>query len=599
MIDSRPLVRVATAGSVDDGKSTFIGRLLFDCQAILDDQLATIERASRQSGEAEVNLALLTDGLRAEREQKITIDVSYRPFATAKRRFLLADSPGHEQYTRNMFTGASTADIAILLVDAVRGPTSQTKRHAFIASLLRVPHVIVAVNKMDLVGFQEEAFERHVNSLRAYISNLEFADIRFVPVSALRGDGVAQNGSNMPWYQGPSVLDTIQDVELSSRQTPVDFRFPVQCVIRPNHEIRALAGQPVSGSIRVGEEVLVMPSGRTTSVKSIASPEGPMDKCDTGQPVVIELEEDLDVGRGDLLVRPKNPATQGQVCEATVCWMGDAPARVGAPYRLLRASRDTLCHLEEIIYRIDIQTLHRELNAPLAMNDIGRIRLRSVRPESLDLYERNRATGSFVIADPTTNEVAAAGVITRILADSTELLPNRSGLVFWLTGLSGSGKSTIAEHVASELRRVGTQVVHLDGDSLRSGLNGDLGFSEQDRDENIRRTAELAKLLSAQGFVVLCSLISPLRKQRQRARDIIGSSFQEIYVSCPIEVAESRDPKGLYARARRGEILDFTGVSAPYEEPLSPDLSIQTATLAPEESFSVVLDFLKRTIEGP
>jgi bifunctional enzyme CysN/CysC len=585
MIDARPLIRVATAGSVDDGKSTLIGRLLYDSQSILEDQFEAVERASRQTGEQGVNLALLTDGLKAERTQKITIDVAYRPFATTRRRYLLADTPGHAQYTRNMFTGMSTADVAILLADAERGPTPQTHRHLFLTSLLRVPHVVVAINKMDLVGYREEVFEKWAGLLREYASALDFADLRFMPMSALEGEGIVEYRGGMPWFKGPSILEYLDSVELASGPAPHSFRFPVQFVLRPDRTLRALAGEAVSGSIRVGETVAIQPSGQTAKVKAILTPDGETASCDTGEPVLIELDEEIDVGRGDMLVRERNRAVASRSFEALVCWMDDAPLRLGSHYRVLHTTRDSPCEVTELVYRLNPETLHREEAKELGLNDIGRILLRSGEPLCIDLFENNRATGCLVLVDGETNQVAAAGIVTRIQEAGAGQQGGKEGIVVWMTGLSGAGKTTISDLAAEMLRANGQFVVQLDGDRLRAGLNSDLGFSESDRDENIRRCAEIAKLLANQGAVVICSLISPMKAQRFAAREIVGDQFLEVFVSCPLETLKTRDPKGLYKRALSGEIPEFTGVSAPYEEPDAPDLILDTE--ASEKTVSV------------
>ncbi len=573
-MDPRPLVRVATAGSVDDGKSTFIGRLLHDCNSILDDQYEAIERASRQSGETEVNLALLTDGLRAERTQKITIDVAYRHFATESRRFLLADTPGHAQYTRNMFVGASTADIAVLLVDAERGPTPQTRRHAFLASLLRVPHVLVAVNKMDAVEYRESRYREIVEEVRRHAGALEFADLRFIPISALKGDNVARESDAMPWYSGPSVLAYLDEVEVGTRQTPVEFRLCVQTVIRPDRTFRGYAGKVLSGSIRVGEEILVQPSGLRARVARLSVLGEEVAQVELGRSAVVELADELDVVRGDFLVRPGNPTPMMAELDATVCWMGAEPLRLSKSYRVMLASSDTLCEVDQLLYEVNPETLHREHPATLQLNSVGRIRIRPSQPIPANTYAHCRETGAFLLVDSDTNEVSAAGILNR--ATPAEEPRQSEALVVWLTGLSGAGKSTLANGARDHLRRNGRAAVVLDGDSLRSGLNRDLGFSEEDRTENIRRTAEIAKLLAEQGVTVFCALISPLASQREMAKQIIGQAFREVYVSCALENVVERDPKGLYARAAKGEIANFTGVSSPYEPPTWPDLILRT-----------------------
>ncbi|MBW7928005.1 MAG: adenylyl-sulfate kinase, partial [Fimbriimonadaceae bacterium] len=536
---------------------------------------------------------LLTDGLRAEREQKITIDVAYRTFATAKRRYLLADTPGHARYTRNMFTGVSTAEAVILLLDAERGPTRQTYLHAFIASLLGMPHVLVAVNKMDLVGYEQDAFEARAEEFRAGVHGMEFADLRFLPVSAVEGEGIVSYRGAMPWFHGPSVLHTLDDLEAAAR--PYFFRFPVQGVVRPGPGLRGLMGEACSGAIRVGEMVQVLPSGETTSVVEILSPDGPVESCTVGDPVIVVLADDLDVGRGAMLVRPKNPATVAHSAEAMVVWMSEDPARLRSPYRVLSGTASALGTIGEIAYRVAPDTLHREAADSLELNHVGKVSLRFADTLCLDVYRSDRTTGSFELLSVETGEVMAAGVVLRVPALEPGARSER-GLCVWMTGLSGAGKSTLSDLTAARLRAAGVAVVQLDGDALRAGLNRDLAFSESDRTENIRRTAEVARLLASQGVVVICSLISPMRSQRELAAEIVGDAWFEVFVDCPLEVAEARDVKGLYARARRGEIAGFTGVSSPYEPPDCPALRLLTSEYGPGEAAQRLVDFVNSRI---
>lgn len=578
------LVRVAIAGSVDDGKSTLIGRLLQDTGSILEDQYAAVERASRQTGESATNLALLTDGLKEERDQKITIDVAYRHFRTAARRYLLADTPGHAQYTRNMVVGASTADVAMLLVDAERGPTLQTRRHAFLASMLRVPHLLVVVNKMDALEYRREAYESLVEDLRHHMAHLEFGHLQFLPVSALTGENVVDPSDRMPWHQGGSLLQVLDGLEVGTRRTTPAFRFLFQVGLRPHAGFRGYAGQVVSGSIRVGEDVVVQPAGVSTRIRGIHVLGKPVPEASAGQPCVLEFADDVDASRGDLLSRPGNPASVGNQVDALLCWMGERPSGPRA-YRLLLGTAEAGAQIEELVYEVNPESLHRERPERLAANAIARVRLRLSRPVAADPYSQGRDTGLFALIESDTFEVAAAGVVNRIESAAQ----GRLGLVVWLTGLSGAGKSTLAEGVRRER---GGAIVHLDGDALRRGLNRDLGFSESDRSENLRRAAEIAKLLSQQGFDVICSFISPLATHRQAAREIIGEAFREVYVECPIETLRARDPKGLYARADRGEIPDFTGVGAPYEPPDQPDLTLRTDQSEPAECIRRLLAWI-------
>jgi bifunctional enzyme CysN/CysC len=594
------VVRISTAGSVDDGKSTLIGRLLYDSKAIMDDQFENLEQSSQASGEDRVNLALLTDGLRAEREQKITIDVAYRYFSTPTRRFIIADTPGHTQYTRNMVTGASTADVAILLLDAERGITDQSKRHAFIASLLHVPHVLVAVNKMDLVGYSESRFQELVDLFSAYAARLSFVDLRFVPISALEGDNVVSWSERMPWHTGPALLQYLESVHPAGRFNPIDFRFPVQVVLRPNASFRGFAGQVVSGAIRVGEEVMTMGAGLRTRIASIRSGEEQVEQATVGQNAVLTLTDEIDISRGEVLVRPRNPATACRGFEAMVCWMGEAPLELNRTYVMVQSTRETPAFVDEIVYRLKVEDQHREKSSTLELNDIGRVSIRTANPVFLDLYEQNRATGSFLLVDAMTDLVAACGMVSRLYETRTEDAPRsatgRRGLVVWLTGLSGAGKSTLSAHLRTDLEAHNIPVVQIDGDGLRAGLCADLGFGEEARNENIRRAAELAKMLAAQGLVVVCSLISPLRSQRQKAADIVGSAFSEVFVECTVEQAIERDPKGLYQRALRGEIKEFTGISSPYERPETPALQIDTGSQTEGDSSRILREWVLRKL---
>jgi bifunctional enzyme CysN/CysC len=597
------IVRISTAGSVDDGKSTLIGRLLYDSHAIMDDQYEGLERSSLASGEDRVNLALLTDGLRAEREQKITIDVAYRYFSTPKRRFIIADTPGHTQYTRNMVTGASNADVAILLLDAERGMTDQSRRHAFIASLLRVPHVLVAVNKMDLAGYQESRFNELVEEFRSYAARLSFVDLVFIPISALEGDNVVDRSDKMPWYGGSALLQHLESVHPAGRLNPIDFRYPVQVVLRPNASFRGFAGQAVSGGVRVGEEVMAMGSGLKTTISAIYSGGDKVEQIGVGDNAVFTLSDEIEVSRGEMLVRPRNPATSCRGFEAMVCWMGEVPLEKKRTYVLIHTSRETPAFVDEIVYRLKVENQHRQSADSLELNDIGRVSIRTANPVFLDLYEQNRSTGSFLLVDALTDLVAACGMVTRLYETRPDEDPTpvvgRRGLVVWLTGLSGSGKSTLSGYLRTDLEARNVPVVQIDGDALREGLSSDLGFSDEDRQENIRRAAEIAKLLANQGMVVVCSLISPLAAQRARAREIVGSTFAEVHVECTVARCQERDPKGLYQRAAKGEIADFTGLTSRYERPENPELRIDTGSLPENESAVILRDWVIRRLTEP
>jgi len=605
MAPTADLLRLATVGSVDDGKSTLIGRLLVDCEAVCLDHLAALKADSRRLNRQEADLAFLTDGLKAEREQGITIDVAYRTFSTPKRRFLLADTPGHEQYTRNMVTGASTADLAVLLLDAQRGLTTQSKRHGFIASLLGVPHLVLAVNKMDLVGYSEAAFQEISEQYKSFAARLRISSLTCIPLSALCGDNVVAKSVRMPWYSGPTLLDYMESLYIGSARNLVDFRFPVQLVLRPGPHFRGYAGTVLSGLVRVGDEVLTLPSHRSVKVQSIRGPDGPLDYAFPPQAVVLVLDSQIDLSRGDMLVHPKNQCHVARDIEAMLIWMHEKPCLLTRPYLIKHTTNLVKGAFSRLHYRVNPNNLHREQCATLGLNEIGRVDVHLFRPLLCDEYQRNRATGGFAVIDPLTNETVGVGLVIERTLQQPGTVPSPGcqdegilgpkAVTIWLTGLSGSGKSTIASELMRQLVQRGRPCCVLDGDALRQGLNRDLGFSPQDRAENIRRTAEVAKLMNGAGVTVIVALISPFRRDRAAARSTIGSDrFMEVFVDAPLEVCESRDPKGLYAKARNGQVPEFTGISSPYEPPTEPDLHLQTATMSPEESAREVIDHLER-----
>jgi bifunctional enzyme CysN/CysC len=591
-------LRFITAGSVDDGKSTLIGRLLYDTKSLFDDTLASLEGYNERRGLAGVDLALVTDGLRSEREQGITIDVAYRYFATPKRKFIIADTPGHEQYTRNMVTGASTVDLAVILIDATLGVQVQSRRHGFLASLLGIPHVVVAVNKMDLVGWSQPVFDRIVEEYSEFCQKLTIPDLSFVPVSALEGDNVVEPSTRMPWYPGPTILHHLETVHVSSDRNLIDFRFPVQTVIRPHQDFRGYAGQIASGRLAVGDEVLVLPSRKRASVRTILHSEREVASASAGQSVVVTLDHDIDIGRGDMLVRPGNQPVVSQELDAIVCWMDDGKSLTpGSHYLVLQTTRKTRAVVERIHYQISVNTLHREASAGLSLNQIGRVTLRTSEPLAYDEYRDNRATGGFLLVDPATLATVGAGMLrppqkgTSDQTQSPDIVWDSAGvnldqrahrnrhrpLVIWMTGLSGSGKSTLAGMVEGHLFDKGVSVVRLDGDNLRHGLCGDLGFSEADRHENLKRAGHVARLLFGYGHVVLCTFISPFREDRDFIRGLFApGEFAEVYVRATLEVCETRDPKGLYKKARAGQVRFMTGIDSPYEEPGSPELVLDT-----------------------
>ena len=623
------LLRFTTAGSVDDGKSTLIGRLLFDSKQVFEDQLAHVAQASeRRGGEGTLDLALLTDGLRAEREQGITIDVAYRYFATATRRFIIADCPGHRQYTRNMVTGASTADLAIVLVDARKGVLEQSKRHAFISSLLGIPHVVVCVNKMDLVNFDEAAFDAIVEEFDAFAARLELPDVTFIPISALLGDNVVDRSEAMPWYQGPPLLYHLEHVHIASDRNLIDVRFPVQWVIRVGGrqvgselaDYRAYAGQLAGGIIRQGDEVVVLPGGQRTTVAGIDTFEGPVAEAFPPMSVALRLSDDIDVGRGSTIVRTQNQPTVSRSFECLLCWMSEQPLSPGRRYLVKHTTRTATVGKVDVRYRIDVETLRRDERAStLELNDLARVHMELSSPLVFDSYRRNRVTGSLIVIDEASNDTVAAGVIldTEVEevagADKTERSPNvrwqgtrmtrerrwqslgHGGATLWFTGLPGAGKSTVAAAVEERLLQAGRPAFLLDGDNLRHGLNGDLGFDEHARTENVRRTAHVARLLAESGTVALVSLVSPYAADRQAAAALHAADdlgFLEIFVDAPLELCEQRDPKGLYARARSGELAGLTGVGAPYEAPAEPDLVLGSFQETVEEEVERVMELL-------
>jgi bifunctional enzyme CysN/CysC len=642
-LSERPvdLLRFATAGSVDDGKSTLIGRLLYDSKQVLADQLAHVEQTSKQMGHEFVDLSLLTDGLRAEREQGITIDVAYRYFATAQRRFIIADTPGHEQYTRNMVTGASTADLAIVLVDARKGVVAQSKRHAFISSLLGIPHVVVCVNKMDLVNFEESAFDAVVEEFDAFAARLELPDVTFIPISALLGDNVVERSQAMSWYQGPPLLYHLEHVHIASDRNLIDVRFPVQWVIRPpaSHrpgtgsvsDYRAYAGQLAGGIVRAGDEVVVLPGGQHTTIAGIDTYEGEIDEAFSPMSVALRLGDDIDVSRGSMIVRAQNQPTVANRFECQLCWMSAQPLSPSRRYLVKHTTRTAMVGKIDVRYRIDVETLRRDASvSTLELNDLARVHMELSAPLVFDSYRRNRVTGSLIVIDEATNDTVAAGVIldTEVeetggpgTAEKTERSPNvrwqgarvtraqrwealgHSGATLWFTGLPGAGKSTVAAAVEERMLAAGQPAFLLDGDNLRHGLNGDLGFDEQARRENVRRTAHVAKLLAESGTIALVSLVSPYAADREAAATLHAADdlgFLEVFVDAPLELCEQRDPKGLYARARSGELAGMTGVGAPYEAPATPDLVLGSFRETVEEEVErVIALLLERGLVSP
>jgi bifunctional enzyme CysN/CysC len=620
----KSLLRFTTTGSVDDGKSTLIGRLLYETKSIYDDQYAAIARTSKKKGFKEVDLAYLLDGLAAEREQGITIDVAHRYFQTPKRKFIITDTPGHVQYTRNMVTGASKADCAIILIDARNGVLTQSKRHGFIISLLQIPHQIVAVNKMDLVDYTEDVYVRIIEEYKNYSQKLDIHDIVFIPVSALKGDNVVQKSESMPWYDGTTLLHCLENIHVSADRNLVDFRFPVQYVIRPHLDFRGFAGTIVSGTIMPGEEVAILPSGNISTIKSITTSDGDLPEACAPLSVVLTLNDEIDVSRGDMIVRKKNLPQVETRLEAIICWMDETPCSMTTVYIMKHTTKSVKAYLTKIVYKIDVNTLHRKQADTFMLNEIGRVEISTSAPILFDPYKINHATGSFILIDPLTNNTVAAGMIrnaAKQLEDYADNPPGDSNIftksphtvwhglnirlidrerqnghkaaVLWFTGLSGAGKSTIAMALENRLFGRNCKTVLLDGDSIRHGLCSDLGFSPTDRKENIRRAGEVARILFDHGNIVLCAFISPFKKDRGFVRSLFPTDrFIEIYVRCTIDVCRQRDPNGLYKKAISGSIKDFTGIFSPYEIPEKPELIVDTQSLSLQKCVDMIGDFL-------
>jgi bifunctional enzyme CysN/CysC len=632
-LSERPveLLRFATAGSVDDGKSTLIGRLLYDSKQVMVDQLEHVEQTSQRMGNDFLDLSLLTDGLRAEREQGITIDVAYRYFATAQRRFIIADTPGHEQYTRNMVTGASTADLAIVLIDARHGVVAQSRRHAFISSLLHIPHIVVCVNKMDLVDYSEEVFQEIVEDFGDFAARLEMPDVTFIPISALHGDNVVARSESMPWYQGPPLLYHLEHVHIASDRNLIDVRFPVQWVIRPRgKDYRAYAGQLAGGVLREGDEVIVLPGGQRSTVAGIDSFDGPLPEAFPPMSVAVRLADDIDVGRGNTIVRTHNQPTVAASFEALLCWMSEQQLDPRRRYLVKHTTRNAAVGAIDVRYRIDVDTLHRDTSATtLALNDLGRVRLELGSPLVFDSYRRNRVTGSLIVVDEASNETVAAGVVLDTETEiedgaATQVRTTQSpnvkwqrssltrarrwqslgnpGATIWFTGLPAAGKSTIASAVEEHLVTASRPAFLLDGDNLRHGLNGDLGFDEEARRENVRRTAHVARLMAEAGTVALVSLVSPYVRDREEAAALHAAQdlpFIEVFVDTPLQVCRERDPKGLYARQQAGELCGLTGVDAPYEPPTQPDLVLHSGRETVQDAVAQVMHTLAARLLHP
>jgi bifunctional enzyme CysN/CysC len=589
----KALLRFLTCGSVDDGKSTLIGRLLYDAEAIFADQMATLERESRRFGTTgdDIDLALLLDGLEDERQQGITIDVAYRFFATPRRSFIVADAPGHEQYTRNMATGASTADLALLLVDARKGVVVQTRRHSLICSLLGVKHVVLAVNKLDLVGFDRATFETIAETYRRFAADLGFTSLQAIPISARDGDNVARLSPRVPWYRGPSLLDYLETVDVADPAERTGFRFPVQWISRPHGDFRGVAGTVAAGSAAPGDRVVVANSGVETTIKEIVTYDGPVHHARTGDAVTLIFADDIDVTRGDLLTGPRSRTQVADQFAANLIWMKEEKLVPGRSYWLKLGARTVPVTVTALKHRIDVDRGTHVAARTLALNEIGFGNFSTAQPIAFDSYAENRETGGFILIDRFTNETAGAGMIafglhrasnvhrqaqTVSAADRAASKAQQAAIV-WLTGLSGAGKSTIANALEARLLSLGAHSMLLDGDNVRHGLNRDLGFTDTDRVENIRRLGEVAKLMADAGLIVITAFISPFRADRQMAREIAGPhSFIEVFVDTPLDECIRRDTKGLYAKAMSGAIPNFTGLDSPYEPPQDPEVCLYT-----------------------
>lgn len=618
--ERKELLRFLTCGSVDDGKSTLIGRLLYDSKMIYEDQLAAIRRDSSTVGnvDGDFDPALLTDGLKAEREQGITIDVAYRYFSTDKRKFIIADTPGHEQYTRNMATGASNCDLAVILVDARHGVLTQTKRHSFIVSLLGIKHVLVAINKMDLVDFSQERYHEIVREYEAFATKLDVPDLDFIPLSALKGDNVVDKSENMPWYQGQTLMRFLENVYIGADRNMQDFRFPVQYVIRPNLDFRGFAGTVASGIVRKGDEVMVLPSKKTSKVQSIHTMDGELDEAFPPLSVTLTFEDEIDCSRGDMIVRPGNVPRIGSRFDASIVWMSEDSMVPGREYLFKLGAKSVAGQIRTMRHQIDVNTLHRKDAPTLGLNEIGRCEVKLSAAVAFDGYKRNKGTGAFVVIDRITNATVAAGMIldrqtdgdvgdvwdaepeydlasheSRVSGEEREARLGQKPVTVLLTGLTRAGKTTIAYGVERKLFEAGRTVAVLDGSNLRQGISKDLGFSADERSENLRRSSEMAKSLNDNGLITLCALVSPTDETRKKAKQLVGDDkFLVVHLDAPLDVCRERDTSGLYEAADKGEIANFPGVSYDYEPPTDADLVLDTTKLSVDESVAAVIKLI-------
>lgn len=608
--EQKSLLRFITCGSVDDGKSTLIGRLLYESKLVFEDQLATLERESKIVGtqNGEIDFALLVDGLAAEREQGITIDVAYRFFSTDKRKFIVADTPGHEQYTRNMATGASTADLAILLIDARAGIMTQTRRHAYIASLLGIRQIVLAVNKMDLVDYDQTVFENIFKDFTQFSKELNFQQVTPIPLSALRGDNIITTSDKTPWYKGQSLLAYLEQAPTASELTAENFRFPVQWVNRPNLDFRGFAGTIASGLIKEGDAIRVLPGGKTSTIKQVLLADTALAQGEAGQSITLTLNDEIDISRGNVITKIDAPVEVSDQFEATILWMDEAAMLPGRPYTLKLASQTATATINSPKHKVNVNTLEKMAAKTLQLNEIGLCTLSLDRNIAFEPYDTNRTLGGFILIDRMSNATVGMGMIKFALRRAANVhwqslsvdreahasLKGQKPAVLWLTGLSGSGKSTIANALQALLHSHGRHSYLLDGDNVRHGLNKDLGFTDVDRVENIRRVGEVSKLMADAGLITIVSFISPFRAERRLARELMeDGEFIEIYVNTSLALAETRDPKGLYKKARAGEIANFTGIDSPYEPPEDPEITIDTEQVSAEDAAQIIFDALK------
>ncbi|MEL0154565.1 sulfate adenylyltransferase subunit CysN [Sphingopyxis sp.] len=608
--ERKSLLRFITCGSVDDGKSTLIGRLLYDSKMIFEDQLAALEADSKRVGTqgGEIDFALLVDGLAAEREQGITIDVAYRFFTTEKRKFIVADTPGHEQYTRNMVTGASTADLAVILVDARKGVLTQTRRHSFLAHLLGIRHIVLAVNKMDLVGYDKAVFDRITLAYRAFASEIGITNFTAIPISGFKGDNITALSANTPWFKGPALVDHLETVEIGGTADEAKpLRMPVQWVNRPNLDFRGFAGQLASGKVKPGDAVRILPSGKTTTIDRIVTLDGDLDEAVAGQSVTLTLTDEVDCSRGDVIAAADAPPEAADQFEATLVWMADEAMIAGRAYWLKLATQSVSATVQAPKYEINVNTLDRLAAKTLDLNGIGVVEVSTDKPITFEAYADNKTLGGFILIDKLTNATVAAGMLhfslrraqnvhwqaSDIDRDMRANLKNQRPALLWFTGLSGSGKSTIANLVEKKLHRMNRHSFLLDGDNVRHGLNKDLGFTEADRIENIRRVGEVAKLMTDAGLIVITAFISPFRAEREMVRAMLPEGeFLEIFIDTPLAEAERRDVKGLYKKARAGQLKNFTGIDSPYEAPEAPEIRIDTTAMTAEEAADLIVERL-------